>query len=78
MEELGLVIAETISQELEDKRKATHNHLPCIGGLLSQELAINDDKRVGLELHANNIFSESYFFDAQKYLLFNVGVLPRT
>ena len=35
MEELGLVVAENVSQELEDKIKAMHNHLSRIGGLLS-------------------------------------------
>lgn len=59
MEELGLVVAGNILQELEDNRKSICNHSPRIGGLLSWELATNEEKRAYLWLSANNNESES-------------------
>ena len=59
MEELGLVVAENILQELEDKRKSICNHSPRIGGLLSWELSTNEEKRAYLWLSANKNESES-------------------
>ena len=57
----GLLIAETLLNELTDKRKATHNHLSAVDGKYSWKLCADDEKAAGLKLHANNNVSESSF-----------------
>ena len=61
MEELGIMVSETLLQDFTDKRIATKNHLSCIGGELSWAKTSGEDKIKGQGVHANNNVRESAF-----------------
>ena len=61
MDDHGALISKTLTQELTDKRKETHNHLSAVEGKHSWIKCTEEDKQAGLGLHANNNISESSF-----------------
>ena len=61
MNEMGIVFATKIIQELRDKRKATHNHLSSLDGTCSWNMCSDAQKRAGLVISATNNVAESSF-----------------
>ena len=61
MEDLGLIVAETLLKEWRNPMKDTHNHLSTIGGKYSLTMDAEDEKEAVIIVRANNKVSESSF-----------------